>query len=744
MPLNIVDNRPEYIRREGGNPSIPTSGQHQGRPGEAEAEGDVLFVQPPHLTTGRASSSSTTRGQPLQPDIADLETQAEKDIRRGRAPRWEIEDVSSSMRSSIPVGDVSFDISWYHGAGPPTLPPTIPIAPNVVFTARGTATGVWRGILWTPLQGEIIRHPPRLRHEPSLVAYKTMSTAWRMGPTLSPGVVLSLRPVGEWIAVTRFELSFARTPRFWHVVVEATVDPDEGELPLQDGEQFFLEWQGVKREWVRRPRFEGDIARLGGYSFIPPTPQPEPPIPPERTLPASAGPRRQRPATSSAPPATSASSTSSSTLRGGPPPETREARQGGNSSSTPSSTPTQPQRLQEQRQHQQREEANTGRSQQREGSEIPKAKPPLPPQPDGTSGSESETSWLSEDPDPEPGEPREEDLQDASTPTSSTTTTSAMMETDGNMALTSDNLDSISLMQNLKPPGETGPGAHPPERRMESTAGTTRDNNAWIPEEAPRTPWEVLQALTKVVHELLQASFSQPSEDVTTLAYRACGYLTQLQTAHQPEQSGDNPDTAPANTTTFAFDNPLIEAEATLHNMVQNHGELPRRHLYCEIARVEQLLKDAKQVFATWTSHPDAAGAHEGMAGIRNALDAMDWAHLAVEEGNIAQIGETLLIATEAAQRSKGYMDTLMSWLRTKFENLTGSPVKRQRLSERASGSQQAPVYDNPRPAHPPQEQADEPAPLRRRPRETPLHDHGQPEGYLPHQDLRPERAQPQ
>ena len=127
----------------------------------------------------------------------------------------------------------------------------------------------------------------------------------------------------------------------------------------------------------------------------------------------------------------------------------------------------------------------------------------------------------------------------------------------------------------------------------------------------------------------------------------------------------------------------------------------------------------------------------------RCRLDAMDWAHLAVEEGNIAQIGETLLIAAEAAQRSKAYMDTLMSWLRTKFEDQSGSPVKRQRTLERASGSHQPPVYEPSRPAHHPRAHADEPAPLQRRPRAPPLHDPGLPEGHPPPQDLRPQFADP-
>ena len=177
--------------------------------------------------------------------------------------------------------------------------------------------------------------------------------------------------------------------------------------------------------------------------------------------------------------------------------------------------------------------------------------------------------------------------------------------------------------------------------------------------------------------------------------------------------------------------------------MFQNHRDVPKRHLYNEIARVEQLLKDAKHVFASWARYPDAPGAHEGIAGIRNALDAMDWANLAVEEGGIAQIGETLLIASEAAQLSKTYMDTLIAWLRTRFEDNAGSPVKKQRTAERASGSQQIPTYETPRPPPPPpaRARADDPAPLQRRPRVPPPHEPELPGGTRPLQVPQPQQS---
>ena len=228
----------------------------------------------------------------------------------------------------------------------------------------------------------------------------------------------------------------------------------------------------------------------------------------------------------------------------------------------------------------------------------------------------------------------------------------------------------------------------------------------WLREPAPGTSSELLQALTKVVHALLQASFSQPNEEVTSLAYRACNYLTMLNAGegppHHPPQPPSHPlpgqymqeVTADPTTTIFALDNPVIEAEATLAHMGQNHGELPRRHLYKELARIEQLLKDTKHVLVAWGRDPQAPGAHEGAAAIRNALNALDWLHLAIEEGNVAQIGETIAEALHAVQRTRGYMEALLEWLRLKFSNTTGSPAKKRRATEKATGSNQKPEME--------------------------------------------------
>ena len=202
---------------------------------------------------------------------------------------------------------------------------------------------------------------------------------------------------------------------------------------------------------------------------------------------------------------------------------------------------------------------------------------------------------------------------------------------------------------------------------------------------------DLLQALTKVVHELLQASFNQPNELVTTLAYRACNYITEMHAGGplpQQPQAADLGITLDPTTTIFALDNPIIEVEATLVHMLQNHREMPRRHLSKEASRLEQLLKDAKQVLTAWGRDPNAPGAHEGVASIRNTIDALDWFHLAVEEGGVAQMEETLEQALQAIHRTRGYMDSLIFWLRARFLDNVGSPVKRRKASPQDPGNQ--------------------------------------------------------
>ncbi|OLP85735.1 hypothetical protein AK812_SmicGene33236 [Symbiodinium microadriaticum] len=284
------------------------------------------------------------------------------------------------------------------------------------------------------------------------------------------------------------------------------------------------------------------------------------------------------------------------------------------------------------------------------------------------------------------------DEDDSSSITSTTTSSTTGSAESGNEPDTASPSDAAWLMQTT-PMGPPPPPRVRDQDRVQPERGDSPSR--WLQEPAPGTSSELLQALTKVVHALLQASFSQPNEEVTSLAYRACNYLTMMNaeagSPEHPPQPSNHPRPgqhmqeviADPTTTIFALDNPVIEAEATLAHMGQNYGELPRRHLYKELARIEQLLKDTKHVLVAWGRDPQAPGAHEGAAAIRNALNALDWLHLAIEEGNVAQIGDTIAEALHAVQRTKGYMEALLDWLRVKFSNTTGSPAKKRRATEK-------------------------------------------------------------
>ena len=53
----------------------------------------------------------------------------------------------------------------------------------------------------------------------------------------------------------------------------------------------------------------------------------------------------------------------------------------------------------------------------------------------------------------------------------------------------------------------------------------------------------------------------------------------------------------------------MVEAEATLAHLAQTTGDL--RYLTKELSRIEQYLKDAKQIMASWGRDPNAPGAHD-------------------------------------------------------------------------------------------------------------------------------------
>ena len=291
------------------------------------------------------------------------------------------------MRSSVRVDDNSHDLSWVQGATPRTLPPPMPLHPRTVLSMRGTAAGSWRGATWSPPSHAIVQHPPRRQVEPTIVIYKTLASQ-QSREVLPDGLHLTIHPAGDWIATTRFELGFARTPRYWLVVIDQAPPPDAERLRLTTGDSFWLEWRGKERVWQRRPRFQDDIRVLGGFAAIPGDVPPRPPTPPQRRDPTVPKPRDSyqggfdpRRFVDTRP------------LRGRLIPAQAAPDRQAEAQLTQQADVAQPQPGQPARQPHNRGTPPTT---------IGKAKPPQPPP--VSSGSETETSWPSEDPAPPEGE----------------------------------------------------------------------------------------------------------------------------------------------------------------------------------------------------------------------------------------------------------------------------------------------------------------------------------------------------
>ena len=208
-----------------------------------------------------------------------------------------------------------------------------------------------------------------------------------------------------------------------------------------------------------------------------------------------------------------------------------------------------------------------------------------------------------------------------------------------------------------------------------------------------------MRALHILLQDLLHRSFTQPNPQLTDLAYLAAFYLDKLAILQQVCLYDQVHGGAPpgAHTEPTPLPNILVPAEEALMNLEQNHRELPNRDILKALDYTLGILVEAKQMFLAWGKDPQAPGAHEGAAGVRNTLDALDWFHLAVTEGSLAQMGEYSSIALQAARRSVEYMNRLIQWIsqepRPRLESPVEPQAKRRRQEERASGSQQMPRF---------------------------------------------------
>ena len=596
---------------------------------------------------------------PSQTSATWMEIQAAEAIAAGRAPATQAEGDGPSMRSSVRVDDNSHDISWVQGITPATLPPPMPLHPRTILSMRGSATGSWRGSTWSPPSNSLVRHPARLNLEPTVVVYKTLAGEPERG-MLPETMQFSIYPAGSWIATTRLELGFARTPRYWLVEVDYAPPSAPDRMQLRTGDSFWLEWRGVEGRWQRRPRFPDDINALGGFPTIPQAEAPRPPTPPQRRDPTTVQ-RSSQPKYGGFNPQ---NFVDNRPLRGRLIPPSTPAT----SSSTPTSTsPTAESSPAGNREPEQRRPPPTSKAKS-------KAKPPMPPP--VNPGSESETSWPSEDP-----------LQEEQDHSGHLQTTTGRRL---RQALLDEETDSLNLVQTRRTsgvsdtPADRGdgtPSTRPPEVHVRATDEQPyTEDSAWFSVaanfEGEFTVQGLLRLLQKILHEMLQQSFTLPNDYLTSLAYHACYYVSRLQSTNdknqpQPTTTGGNPGpsaTAGPTAMVFCITNSFVEAEAALESLAHHHDELPRRHIDKELRRADALLHDGRAIFKSWAKDPQAPGALAGTAASQNAIDGIGWACLALEEGGVATLEEALQQAWQAAQRCKKYMDELLDWIEKQFQ----------------------------------------------------------------------------
>ncbi|CAE7336523.1 YCF1, partial [Symbiodinium microadriaticum] len=359
-------------------------------------------------------------------------------------------------------------------------------------------------------------------------------------------------------------------PMYWLVEIDFAPPPVPDRMQLSTGTSFWLEWKGEERHWQRRPRFPNDIVVLGGFPPIPSADPPRPPTPPQRRDPTMAQRSNQQQQRGFNP----QNFVDQRPLRGRLIQPT--ASSSSSSSRTPESTSTatddnvkDPDRN--------RQPQTTAKSRART-----EAKPP--PLPATAPGSESETSWPSEDP------PDRHDSNALLQSISSRASTAA-----GEADIT----EELVLVQTSRTPTTTSPenrsttrqhAAPVPGPEEPELTQPAADDNAWFSVAAnfdgEYTVQGLLRLLHRILHEMLQQSFALPSDYLTSLAYHACYYVSKLQSTNDRNApaaagSGGHPGTvnSPPTAMVFSITNAFVEAEVALESIVQHHGELPRRHL---------------------------------------------------------------------------------------------------------------------------------------------------------------------
>ncbi|CAE7305788.1 unnamed protein product [Symbiodinium sp. CCMP2592] len=569
-PVIIVDNRPPSLHPTTAEiiAERASASTHSAVTSRGTRPGSPLFYQPPPLRDeeqagqddGATAGSSRdppqpqlAREDPEPADIKDLENRSRQASMAGRAPTWVVEQATDqdTLQSTLRTGANTQDLSWVWGAPPSSLPPAVPLDARQILTMRGAADGSWRGVVWTPADRQQVRHPSRLRQEPTVVIFNTLSGHKEKGGTLPPGTRLTMTPVGPWIATTRFELGFARTPRYWLVEVDevAQAQGDQGWIPLANinsghGDHVFLEmWTSwgafpLSRNLIRRdrPRHQKDDTLLDGV------------------------------------PTTGYLNTNA----------VGDLLQYLNVSLNVNANVT--------------IHLNSPQHEHK--------------------GSESETSWPSEDAEEDHG--------------------------------------SFMQAQASRNPRGVAPGENP--------GNDSHDDRPRAPP-PPGTVQGQADDLQTHLHQLLEQSFRQPNEEVTTLAYRACHSLHRLQDLLQAQADTPLPPppmpTVIQNTLPMAMENPLAEAQVLLRQLLQNYDTMQVHVRDGHLDRVDEAIATARSYVRDLTRQRyDTA---EALAGLRTMAANLAHLDLTLEEGGLASIQEAMEVLASTADRTATYVDTLLA-----------------------------------------------------------------------------------
>ena len=459
-------------------------------------------------------------------------------------------------------------------------------------------------------------------------------------------------------------------------------------MPLRTGENFWRKWRGQERVWQRRPRFDNDVNVLGGFPTIPAAETPRPPTPPQRRDPTTAQRSSQRrlnpaelcghtPPAREATPASWGYTAAAILIVLGEHQPRQSVPTNIRSLTTQRPWKTDLPNYHRSRKH--KPPRRDGRTVEQQ-PKLLQARLSRPKPPTTSSGSETETSWPSKDPPPQdvdgstllqsPGPRASPGGKRTTSPDTTTTTTTAT-----SAATTTTAEATVGSPGSYVPHAKRG-GAllecwcafatrcKQQRNKICSTNLTlyplqpANNDKQWFSVaanfEGEVTVSGLLRLLQKILHEMLQQSFSLPNEYLTpattspsSRAPMSSNYDHQAAIGGKPRPSRCVPGPTAM---IFCITNAFVEAEATLQSLAQHHHEPTRRHLVKELRRAEALLQDGRAIFKSWSRDPNAPGALPGTAASQNALDGVNFSFLALEEGGVANLDESLRAAWAAAQ----------------------------------------------------------------------------------------------